>query len=262
MNAGKSDSPENYFGYHPINQFAVDLFAGHWSSIFPGEFGVNTGGFAGLFDDERIRWAAGHLGGFEGKKICELGPLEGGHSYMLEQMGAQRVVAVEANGKAYLRCLITKEICKLKTVEYLLGDFNLYLEGCDTVFDGVIASGTLYHQTDPTRMIEAICKASNSVYLWTMYFDEEKIRKNELVGKKFGPVVKKEISGKEVSFYTYSYGDALDWEGFCGGGEKTSFWLDEQGITYLFEQNGFGLIAKRDEENPNGPAISMVFERV
>jgi len=261
MNEASNPPLENYFGHYPSDQFAADLFTGHWSSIFPGDFGVDTKGFAWLFDDERIRWAADKLGGFERKSFCELGPLEGGHSYMLEKLGAGRVVAVEANSKAYLRCLIAKEICKLKNVEFLLGDFMLYLEKVETPFDCTLASGILYHQTDPVRMIEAICSSSRSAYLWTVYYEEEKIRKNEIVAKKFGPVIRREIGGKGVNLYTYRYGEALDWEGFSGGGEHFSYWLDEEGITHLFEVNGFAVVARRHEENQNGPAISLAFKK-
>ena len=52
----------------------------------------------------------GRLAGFG---ILELGPLEGAHTYRLEQLGAERILAIEANVEAYLKCLIVKEILGL-----------------------------------------------------------------------------------------------------------------------------------------------------
>ena len=41
--------------------------------------------------------------GVDGRRVLELGPLEGGHSYMLQRAGAARVLAIEANTRAFLK---------------------------------------------------------------------------------------------------------------------------------------------------------------
>jgi hypothetical protein len=43
----------------------------------------------------------------DGRRVLELGPLEGAHTHMLEQHGADSIVAVKANRSAYSKCLIT-----------------------------------------------------------------------------------------------------------------------------------------------------------
>jgi hypothetical protein len=50
------------------------LFNGEWASNVPG-FGM---GELKLFDDPRVKWLGEQMGGFAGKRILELGPLEGG----------------------------------------------------------------------------------------------------------------------------------------------------------------------------------------
>ena len=62
------------------------------------------------------------IGGVTEKTILELGPLEGGHSYMLDRAGAAQVVAIEGNARAYLKCLIVKELLGLPRVQFLCGD--------------------------------------------------------------------------------------------------------------------------------------------
>src|SRR4051812_20493353 len=91
----------------PTNQNAIDLIDG-WVSQLPPEVGVNAG-HAVLFHDPRTVWALERLGSVAGQTVLELGPLEGGHTYMLHQGGA-RVLAIEANKRAYLKCLIVKEL--------------------------------------------------------------------------------------------------------------------------------------------------------
>src|SRR3954464_14009309 len=93
----------------PSVQAAVDIFKGEWSSKFPAEAGPVTAGQWALFEDARLAWALERLGGVAGKTALELGPLEGGHSYMLQRSGAASVVAVEGNPRAYLKCLLVKE---------------------------------------------------------------------------------------------------------------------------------------------------------
>ena len=80
-----------------------------------------------FFDDGRIQFAVGRFGGVQGLSILELGPLESGHPYMLQKAGAREIVAVEANTRAYLKCLIAKEVLGLEAAHFTLGDFEEYL---------------------------------------------------------------------------------------------------------------------------------------
>src|SRR5687768_5098242 len=128
-----ADILDSYVHSAPSPQNAADIFKGEWSSRLPLD-GVESGG-AGLFDDERIKWGVEQIGGVEGKTVLDLGPLEGGHSAMFEWMGAAEVVAVEANTRAYLKCLVTKELLGLKRVSFLCGDFVEYLRERPRRFD-------------------------------------------------------------------------------------------------------------------------------
>jgi hypothetical protein len=89
----------HYITDRPSPQHAVDLFAGEWSSHFPEGAPAVSGGQVRLFEDPRLVWAIDRLGGVRGKSVLELGPFEGGHSYMLERAGATSIDAIEANWK-------------------------------------------------------------------------------------------------------------------------------------------------------------------
>ena len=88
--AGRPSAELNnsYVTGFPTPQQAVDIFRGEWSLA--------------------------EIGGAKGKNVLELGPLEGGHTYMFHQAGAESIIAIEANTRAYLKCLIAKEIFGLE----------------------------------------------------------------------------------------------------------------------------------------------------
>ena len=59
--------------------------------------------------------------------MLELGPLEGAHTYMLDRAGASEVVAIEGNTRAFLKCLITKELLSMPSARFLVGtSWNTY----------------------------------------------------------------------------------------------------------------------------------------
>ena len=55
-------------------------------------------------------------GSIEGFRILELGPLESGHTYQLERLGAGSILCIEASPEFYLKSLIIKEILGLKRI--------------------------------------------------------------------------------------------------------------------------------------------------
>jgi hypothetical protein len=81
---------DQYVRQAPSHQLALDLFKGEWWSALPDKFGPLQAGTVPLFSDGRITWGDQVIGGFAGKSVLELGPLEGGHSYMIEAAGATR----------------------------------------------------------------------------------------------------------------------------------------------------------------------------
>ncbi len=119
--------PDHFVTSAPSPRHMVSLFEGGWASELPIP-GVKSGA-SSLFDDDRIHWFLKSISGVRNARVLELGPLEGGHSCMLEQAGARQVVAGESNGRAWLKCLAVKETLGLSKVHFLLGDFVRYLEG-------------------------------------------------------------------------------------------------------------------------------------
>jgi hypothetical protein len=253
-----------YILSEPSDQNILDLFQGEWSSQLPAHSQLVTQpGTADLFRDPRIDWAETTLGRFFGKEILELGPLEGGHSYLLQNRGANRIVSIEANTRAFLKCLCVKEIFNLDRVEFKLGNFIPFLEKNGLKYDAVLASGVLYHMEEPLKLLELISKATDKVFIWTHYFDEEIILRRPEISAKFSPLNSVEYGGIGYEYSSQSYNEALGWAGFCGGSQKTSKWLTRHSLLEALKNFGFVNLEIGFDmpDHPNGPALAIAAKK-
>ena len=229
---------------------------------------VHTG-VTPLFDDPRIRWAESVFGGFQGMRALELGPLEGGHSFMLDRGGATSVDAIEANTRGYLKCLIVKETVGLPSVRFHLGDFMPILDDPTAAmadwhpeggrFDLAVASGVLYHMQEPVEMLAGLSALADRLFIWTQYLDPERLADLSDKGARFGPLEQRTYGDLVYSCATQTYGRALGIAGFCGGPEQRSRWLTRQALFDALEYVGYtDLKVDFDEpDHPNGPAIAI-----
>lgn len=172
-----------------------------------------------------MAWAIERLGGVEGRRVLELGPLEGGHSYMLDRAGAKEVLAIEGNRRAFLRCLVARDIVGMPAVRFVHGDFVPYLRDARDHWDVIVASGVLYHMTDPMELLVGAARACSALFLWTHYVDE-----------------------------------AVTLRGFCGGPRRHAYWLTRSTILTALARFGFTSIETAHEEphHQNGPAFSVL----
>ena len=256
-------TPNRYVAEPPSPQQILDLFDGEWSSQMPSGSGLRTRpGFAALFEDARINWLSELFGGFAGRSVLELGPLEGGHSYMMQRSGAERVVSVEANTRAYLRCLCVKEVFGLNKVKFLLGDFVEYLRSSDDRFDLVLASGVLYHMQEPVELLQLASKKASALMLWTHFYEASVVKATQ-PALKFGPIERRSFDGMEYEAAEQRYLDALEWAGFCGGPAPTSRWMTKKSILEVLDRVGFTTVVTGFEhmDHPNGPAFALFARR-
>ena len=249
-----------YVTSSPSTQTMLDIFQGEWSSRLPDHLQLNTQpATARLFEDDRIAWAEENLGSFAGLNILELGPLEGGHSYMCQSRGAARVVAIEANTRAFLKCLVIQNALKLERVEFLLGDFMPFLESHDEKFDLILASGVLYHMQEPLRLLELIARVADRVFLWTHYYDHEIIVGRRDLRRRFDRPGHCNYSGESYECAQQWYRQSLKWAGFCGGSRPSSVWLTRESLFTALRRFGFQelSIGFDQPDHPNGPAVAI-----
>lgn len=242
-------TPDRYNPEAPHPQSALDLFQGEWSSRVPIAFAST--GHSSLFHDDRITWLIHQDQEHAGKTALELGPLEAGHTTMLEGAGYE-VTAVEANSRAFLKCLIVKELLGLKS-RFLFGDLNEHLKVCPAA-DLCVASGVLYHQEDPLRTLALIAQKARRLFLWTHYYAPflcpgPQFHHAEIpVAEPFPHIL-----------HPRSYGHALAWDGFCGGPAPTANWLSRADLLRALDYVGFQIQATAFDHptHQNGPCLAL-----
>ena len=238
----------------PSVQTTVDL-GGNWHSVFPTDSGVKTSGYARLFSDERAGWAIERLGGVSGLDILELGPLEAGHTYMLDRAGARSVTAIEALKSAYLKCLIAKEVLDIKSAHFLLGNFVPWLESESRRFDVIWVSGVLYHMTEPLRLLELISSRTDKIYLWTHFYRDEALPSHLRVRNV-------SLAGETIPQFERPY-FMIGKRPSCGGVYTGRAWLRRSDILKALEILGFTRIeiAFEDVSSQLGPSFALVAQR-
>jgi len=241
----------------PDQQNAIDVFDGEWVTKLPGDF---RSGNMGLLDDSRIHRLIRAAGGLAGKHVLELGPFEAAHTAMMLEAGAAEIIAVEANCRAYLRCLIVKEILGLTHARFLLGDFN-QMPLRENEFDFILASGVLYHAKNPVRTLERLSRATNLIGIWSHYYSEAEVRAAQGSSFSHEPIVI-EHAGITATCFAKSYGDALNSITYCGGGHEYALWMDRDSWFSVIEALGFELDVLIESQNHiNGPQFTALARR-
>lgn len=255
---------DEYVTKAPSAQNMIDLFGGQWSSRLPPDCGLTaTPGRASLFEDARLSWALDVFGGVVDQDVLELGPLEAGHTYMLHRAGAGTITSIEANSRAFMKCLCIKEALGLPRARFLLGDFVGYLQQCERRFGMVVASGVLYHMADPLELLKLIAKVTDKVFIWTHYYHPRLRLPEAPTRDKFEMPSDVELDGHRFELVRQHYQDALNWDGFCGGSARTSMWFTRESLFDALRAFGFSKIDVAFEKpaHPNGPAVALCASR-
>lgn len=236
----------------------IELFAGQWQSLQPEHALCAQGDHLSLSrEDGRILKAIEVFGGVEGARVLELGPLEGRHSYTLLRRGAAEVIGIEGNARAFQRALAFKEALRLDRLRLCLGNFVPYLRECTDRFDLVVACGVLYHLESPLDTLADIARLAPRLYLWTHYYDGERIARHPGWQGRFAEPSTWQWRGLTVRGGRQRYTDRNE-AAFCGGLEAGSLWLEKSTLRAVLELCGYEIIYEVDEpEQPNGPAIGL-----
>ena len=246
----------------PSAQSAIDAVPVAWASRFPAPLDGLHAGEAPLFEDPRMVWAFDRLGGLQDRTVVELGPLEGAHSYMAQQAGAAHVTAVEANPRAFLKCLVVKELLGLDRCSFLCGDALEFLAREQEGFDVCVACGILYHMTEPVRLLELISRRASRLVMWTHFYDQEALAVEGLA-ERMGPAEEFEHDGFRYRAHRHQYRHDARLAGFWGGTQAYSLWLPRADLLAALEHLGWREVevAFEERQHPHGPALALVATR-
>ena len=246
----------------PSLQNALDAFKGEWISAPPPSLPGLQAGKMPLFADPRVAWALERLGGVRDQRVIELGPLEAGHSYMLQERGAREVIAIEGNQRCFLKCLVMKEVAGLTAVRFLLGNFVEYLREPGERFDLCLASGVLYHMAQPVELLHLIGRAADRVYVWTHYYDEARVKKTASAPHFSGA---HEISHGSFTCTAqrYEYFTGSHAAKYAGGLSDHSHWLSREDLLRCLAHVWYTSVevAFEEPDHVHGPCLALVARR-
>ncbi|MCU0255361.1 MAG: class I SAM-dependent methyltransferase [Vicinamibacterales bacterium] len=241
----------------PSPQNALDVFRGEWISSPPPGLEHLEAGQMPLFEDPRVAWGLDALGGVTGQRVLELGPMEGGHSYMLQQRGAREVVSIEGNQRCFLKCLVTKEVAGLDRVRYELGNFIEYMRATPERFDLVLASGVLYHMADPLEVVHLVSRVSDRAFFWTHYH-ADRVMQTASAPHFSGPH-QLTHRGFTATGHRYEYNLDSRYAKYAGGLAGHAHWLSRDDLLRLLAHVGFTRvdIGFDDVEHVHGPCFAL-----
>jgi hypothetical protein len=261
--AGQKAISEAYVTKAPSPQTAVDIFEGDWATALPPPLTGHRAGPLPLFHDERLMWALKLMGGVVGRSVLELGPLEGAHTYLMDKLGARDITAIEANPRAYLKCLVFKEVTRMRRAQFLCGDFMEYLRETRLRFDVAVGSGVLYHMSSPLELIARLARVADIVYLWTHYYDEGRVRTLPHLERRFADPVAQSFEGFTATVHPHYYFVDRFRSDFFGGPASYSCWLTRDSILAACAHFGFTDIQVGCEEPDHkfAQALALVARR-
>lgn len=250
----------------PAPQNALAIFAGEWASRFPAPLADVPGtGPAPLFEDPRIAWADERLHelgrGMAGASILELGPLEGGHTHLMSKAGAREIIAIEANARAYLKCLVAKEVMGIERANILLGDALPFLAAPPRRFDLGVACAFLNHFVDPLEVVEGLARCCDAVFIWNVVYHPSLFERQPELRPSFGPPVDAVRGEFKHRLFPMFYGDGIDYRQFWGGTKPSCCWMESDEILRALRHFGFANHRHSLEDNPFGKALSVVATR-
>ncbi len=254
---------EQYVGSAPSRQNIADIFKGRWISGFP-DASCASGGVIPLFHDARITWLIERCGGtLAGLTVAELGPFEGGHSYMLLHAGAANVQAIEANTLNFTKTLLVKEIFGLAALGLQLGEIEAWLANGSERFDLVVASGVLYHFNDPLQALYDMARRTDRIFLWTHFMHDGHMPPGDLRLSSFsGRTRERTVDGFAATYHSRSYDGAQTKAAFCGGVAAQSVWMSHAAILGALAHWGFAVEETMLEPgHANGPCACFLATR-
>lgn len=114
---------------------------------------------------------------------------------------------------------------------------------------------------NPIELLEMVSKVSDRLFLWTHY-DKQVLKDNPNIPEgKFKEGKASEVAGFKHALYQQDYAADLQWDGFCGGTEHDSYWLERQAIFDALKYFGFNTIEIYGEQtinHHNGPCFSII----
>ena len=187
--------------------------------------------------------------GLSGKRIADLGCLEGGYATGFARLG-MTAVGVEARKSNFQNCLYVKSKVSLPNLSFINDDVN----NIDKygIFDAMWVCGILYHLENPRSFLVKAAQVCRRLILiethfshvdWTLAAEHHKLSE---ICEHDG------VRGRWFNEYTSGISqDALDDLRWHSWSNYRSFWVEKEHLLQLIKDVGFDIVLEQYDLFPN-----------
>lgn len=182
-------------------------------------------------------------GSLAGKRVIDLGCLEGGYTAAFARAGAAESLGVDARALNIARCNLVREELGLDNLRFEVADVRELSPERQGIFDLVFAAGILYHLENPFEVVASISDLCSDWALIDTHVAETD-------GRHTAALEEREFRGKAYTGGIYAeyaadtpeqdVEDSL-WSSY---GNPDSFWLTEGSLVELLQDVGFSYVTK------------------
>lgn len=221
----------------PFTTHRIELVDGLWTS----EKGV----MAEI--DLRVRAVVEACGGsLAGKRLVDLGCLEGGFTIAFARLGAAEAVGIEARSISHRRCELARRLSGLPNARFVHGDVKEELARSPEGFDVVFAAGILYHVADPWTLLRAMSDVCRGVALVDTHVSNAAAPSHScspaLVERSVGRAIWRGRTFGEYPEASDSQSrEKMIWSAWS---DSVSFWPLEEDLVAMMRDAGFARVTK------------------
>lgn len=187
------------------------------------------------------------------KTVLELGPFEGGNSKQLLDLGAGKLVSIEANEEFFKKCELVKKQFELTRAEFIHGDCNGLLASEEFQsrynFDTCLASGILYHMSEPLRTVDLLCRTAPEIFIWTQVASDSAPK-----GEWFEVLDEGHVCRARKNIYSSD----KHW----GGVDRYAVWLHPEDLAQAFIRRGFSIHELLNGKTHSGDFVQFFAKKI
>ena len=185
-------------------------------------------------------------GSLAGKRVLDVGCLEGGYTITFARLGAREAVGIDVRDSNLQRCRFLQEQLRVPNVRFLKHDAKTISPETLGLFDIVYASGILYHLDDPVDFLRRTSEITADFLLLDTHVADPHA---------WGHACSDRLTSRSIGDRTYvgrvAYDcpadltpeqvDRLTWASY---GNSTSFWLTEESLVHALWDVGFPYVSR------------------
>lgn len=215
----------------PFTTHRIELAPGDWTMGPEGDDAMTNLRTRSMLD----------AGGVEGKRVIDLGCLEGGYTAAFARLGAESALGVEARQINFRRCEMVRRTLDLPNLRFEHADVRDVSADSHGQFEVVFAAGILYHLDDPFQFLESIAGMCTELAVIdthvagveSRHCPERDVRQYRGRDYEGGRLVEYEPDLPE-----HEVEEAI-WSAY---GNPNSFWLRKEDLVSILGDLGFGRV--------------------